>query len=346
MAMESPLLLDAITAWSSTHLSLQDKSYETAAIAHRSTALNSLMTSLGSSNRDPEMELASCLIHCSLESISGDTEQWFRHHVGAYEMIRSMAATGATADLDLRRFSTTFEGRWLLRSFAYHDIMMAVAEGRKPLLVSGEYWADMGNVGADTYFGLASRIMFLISEISILDVDMANPAAAEEGLDGSFSASAFRIEQALISWTCGLSDNEQLVNLAEMYRSAALIYIYRTLRQHRPEYTHVVVKKIERQVVDIVQRVQSMPARCLAESSLLFPMFMAGGEAEDPGHVQVIRHRMLDIINERHFHNMEVVLKVLEEVWHLRATGVSSPGGRKIDWKDVLARRRWMLSIT
>jgi hypothetical protein len=223
--------------------------------------------------------------------------------------------------------------------------MMAVAEGRKPLLVSGEYWASMGNDGADTYFGLASRIMFLISEISILHVDMSDAAAAE-GLDGSFSASAFRIEQALISWTCDSSGNEQLVNLAEMYRSAALIYIYRTIRQHRPEYSYVIDKKIEFQVVEIVQRLQDMPARCLAESSLLFPMFLAGGEVEDPCHVQVIRRRMLDIINERHFHNMEAVLKVLEELWHLRATGVSGPGGSKIDWKDVLARRKWKLSIT
>jgi hypothetical protein len=63
---------------------------------------------------------------------------------------------------------------------------------------------------------------------------------------------------------------------------------------------------------------------------------MAGGEADDVNDIQIIRQRMLDIIRERQFHNMEAVLEVLEEVWQLRGTGVSGPGKRRVDWKDVV----------
>jgi len=75
------------------------------------------------------------------------------------------------------------------------------------------------------------------------------------------------------------------------------------------------------------------------------PLFMAGGEAEDLDHIGTIRQRMLEIMEARHFHNMEAVLIVLEEVWRLRAVGTPGPGQRRVDWKDVLAQRKWMLSI-
>jgi len=292
------------------------------------------------------MELASCLVHCAMESISGDTTHWFGHHVGAYEVIRSATTLSGQESPDLTLFRRTFEGRWLLRSFAYHDIMMAVVEDRKPLLVAGEYWAFPEHNSADSYFGLASRIMYLISETSILNVDMAEPNAGVWYSDERFSSVAYQIEQALLNRSSGEPDQSMLGNLAETYRNAALIHLYRTIRRHRPDFTSAVSKKISAQVSEIVKRILDMPARCLVESSLLFPLFMAGGETDDANDIQIIRQRMLDIIRERHFHNMEAVLEVLEEVWQLRGTGVLAPGKRRVDWKDVVRRRGWMLSIT
>jgi transcriptional activator protein UGA3 len=87
-----------------------------------------------------------------------------------------------------------------------------------------------------------------------------------------------------------------LGNLAQAYRNAAMIHLYRTIRRHRPDFTSAVSKKISAQVTEIVKRILNMPARCLVESSLLFLLFMAGGEANDPYNIQIIRHRMLDII--------------------------------------------------
>ncbi|RDW92488.1 hypothetical protein BP5796_01882 [Coleophoma crateriformis] len=346
MSMESPLLLNAIIAWSSSHLALRIKSYEPIAIANRCLALQSLSASLSSTTRNPEMELASCLIHCAIESITGDTKEWFNHLVGAYEVIRSVTSSEDTSQLDLSRFSTTFEGRWLLRSFAYHDILMTVVEDRKPLIIAGEYWNFASDaLVADSYFGLASRLMYLISRISILNGDMMDCADGSASAE-SFSHEAQTIQQELVSWTCGQSDNAMLVHLAETYRSAALIHLFRTIRQHRPQLTATLAPRIATQAKEIVTRIEKMPANCLAESSLLLPLFMAGGEVEDPEQIAVIRHRMQDIVEVRQFHNVQAVLTVLEEVWHLRATGVLGPGRRKVDWKDVLARRKWMLSIT
>lgn len=67
MAMESPLPLETITTWSSTHLAFRDPSFKATAASNRCIALKSLSNALASVDRNPEMELASCLVHCAME---------------------------------------------------------------------------------------------------------------------------------------------------------------------------------------------------------------------------------------------------------------------------------------
>jgi hypothetical protein len=106
MAMES-LLLEAITTWSSTHLTLRDTSFKAKAASNRCIALKSLSNALPSNDRNSEMELASCLVHCAMESISGDTTHWFGHHVGAYEVIRSTVTISDQGSIDFAPFRRT-----------------------------------------------------------------------------------------------------------------------------------------------------------------------------------------------------------------------------------------------
>ncbi|KKY26712.1 putative c6 transcription factor [Phaeomoniella chlamydospora] len=350
--MDSSLLRDAITAWSSTHLALQNNNYENTAREHRGIALSSLSKSLASQQRDPQMELASSLIHCAMESVTGDTNQWFKHLVGASEIIRSAAAVDhETHQTDLSKFTSTVEGRWLLSNFAYHDVMMTISEDRKPLLLAGDYWNfSVSQSGvADSYFGFASKVMSLISQISVLNVDMLNDDTTDTGKQGEqddFATTAKSLQQELIDWKCPQSNNTMLVNLAESYRSAGLIHLYRILRRHRPKLTNATTLKIAEQVTVIVHRVQDIAIGSLAESSLLLPLFLAGGDAKDVQHIQIIRSRMQEIIKTRHFRNFQPALEVLEETWHMGGLGIRTGDGKPVDWKDVTKRKGWMLSIT
>lgn len=347
--MDSSTLLDAIVAWSATHLALRDGSYQTFALQCRGVALQSLCASLGTVRRDPEMELAACLVHCALESISGDTQRWHTHIRGADQVIRSVCGQ-QERQVDFAKFGATFEGRWLLRSFAYHDIMATVSEDRKPLILSGHYWffEDDGRAPPDSLFGLASRIMYLVSETSVLNVD----AQEESELGGRYR----RIETELLSWRCAdgcllLAPSEPtpgsgqqldgLVVLAELYRQAALIHLWRVGRRHGLDDGASLGRKIGGAVHAILGRIQDMPERCLVESSFLFPLFLAGGETVDPALVEVVRRRMRDMVEFRSFHNVVAALDVLEELWHLRWAG-----NEAVDWRDILGRRGWMLSLT
>lgn len=336
-----------------------------------------------------------------MESILGDTSKWYNHLVGASQIIRATSGTMYNDEElsaeQLGSFFNTFEGQWLKRNFAYHDVLHTVTMNTRPL-ISGYYWQSEDESVADSYFGLASRIIYLISEISVLNADMAEAAAlfateaskspspsssttatsptvfgddeakifedpeiqhvprkdipqpetnGQSQSRSDFSSRAQQLENELQEWTPPECQDIHLKAMAETYRSAALIHLYRVLRRHLPDLTPALDRKLATPVRSIVEAVEKMPVRCLPETTLLFPLFMAGGETNNADQIRIIRQRMLDIVNYRHFHNVEVALTVLDELWRLRA-GNTTPGNgqKRVDWIDVLARRRWRLALT
>jgi hypothetical protein len=162
MAIEEKPLLDMLVAWSSSHLSLYDDGYRIGALEHRSTALQSFTTLL-SKDESPETSLACCLVFCSMSAILGDTTGWQNHLVAAANIIRHASPVSSYKD-GLKRLSSTYEGRWLLRNFAYHDVLMSVTSDREPL-IPGRYWISQHETELDSYVGLASELLAFMSEI-------------------------------------------------------------------------------------------------------------------------------------------------------------------------------------
>ncbi|KAI9743233.1 MAG: hypothetical protein M1818_003079 [Claussenomyces sp. TS43310] len=379
MAMDSPTLLNAIIAWSASHLSLRDANYKEVALHLRGLSLSSLSSIISPSQGKPELEVAlsSCLVLCGMESILGDNERWYQHLSGAFEVIRSSTTMDVGKDSALvpTGFLATTDGRWLLRNFAYHDVFMSVTCQRRPLL-TGNYWANADEPTADSYFGLASRLIYLISEISVLNADMSemadfihvsevtSPLAIDHDLiepffddshlpdsspdsTATFSTRAHILELRLLQWQCAPSKSLSLVSLAEAYRLAALIHLYRTLRAHLTDLRSTLDFKISQVVENMVECLETMPAGCLPESGLLFPLFLAGGEAHKAEHIEVIRQRMLDIVEARHFANVRAALDVLDELWRSRARCRGQTGlSEDLDWTKILEKRNWKLPLT
>ncbi|KAF4832720.1 Transcriptional activator protein UGA3 [Colletotrichum tropicale] len=337
LAMDSPAFLDTIIAWSSTHLAQLEASYERLALQCRGKALRSLSTLISSTKREPEIEMACCLVQYALESISGDTRQWFTHLIGANEVMRSVCDKG-DATWDTTSFSS-FEGQWLLRSFAYHDIMAAVAADTRPLLVAGHYWFFGEREPPDSLFGVGSRLLFLISETSVLNADMIHSHLQEGFIKSAFWERALRLEKELLCWKCDTADqSEGLVDLAEMYRNAALLHLHRVVRRTFPGSVEFQTKAPSL-AHGIIERLRKIPHKSLVESSLLFPLFICGGEISHPDDIEATRTKMKSIVVSRHLYNYDCALRVLEELWQLRLSN------QEVDWRDVLDRRQWKLSI-
>lgn len=365
MAIEDRLLLDMLIAWSSSHLSLCGDEHRASALEHRSTALNSFAASLSAVHHSPELLLAGCLVFCSMSAILGDTTGWHHHLLGAAQIIHNAGASSPYGD-GVAVISGSYEGRWLLRNFAYHDILMSVTLDREPL-IPGKYWAPEPNTPVDSYFGLASEPMAAISKISSLNGQMlkhmdvspsrsrhssASQGSEDASLDlpplqsESFSSQARSIEAELEGWDCGQSTDPCLVSLAEAYRSAALIYLYRVIRRHVPSMGARVEKKVANQAAAVIRHVGNTPLGCLPECTSLFPLFLAGGETASRTEIQFIRERLRHLVTYRHFQNAASALSVLEELWLQHTSFPGLIGGEPLDWIDILDRRGWKLALS
>jgi transcriptional activator protein UGA3 len=366
MAFEDKTLLDMLVAWSSSHLSLCDETYRVKALEHRSTALRSFATALPENQDSPEVSLACCLVFCSMSAILGDTAGWHNHLLGAAQIIRQ-ASPLLSYQCGLEKLSRNYEGRWLLRNFAYHDVLMSVTLNREPI-ISGRYWIRQAGTQIDSYVGLAGEPLACISETSTLNSDFAwkfgtnlpstndrnavsNSCLQDDNSDSplldseGFLSRAYAIESELKTWTCPESDDLPLMHLAEAYRSAALIHLYRIMRLRISETATGPDHETRSQVAAVIHHIGQMPLNCLPECTSLFPLFMAGGEATSKADMQFVRERLQHIITHRHFQNAASALSVLEELW-LQHTSFMEIPGRLLDWRDILQRRNWSLALS
>lgn len=289
---------------------------------------------------------------------------WYLHLVGAADIIASklntMESSGQpehTAQHMLQRFEDAYAGRWLLRNFAYRDIVMSVARDRAPLLSSYHFLRLDEPRLPDSHFGLASEILEILSFISTLKASLSAPAEEGESWFGGsedaqrsiqapeLMAKFASLESRLLDWTCPSSPDMSLRLLAESYRSSALIHLYRVMRRAYPDRQKEPLAKITDQVAAIVSDVEKIPSRSLPECTLLFPLFLAGGEATQESHIESIRTRMLDMIQSRGFRNVEVALSVLEKLWRLRIVRKSADTVR-IDWLDIVQQDGIHLSLS
>ncbi|KAJ5946180.1 transcriptional regulator family: Fungal Specific TF [Penicillium verhagenii] len=368
--MYSPPLLTSLIAWSSAHLSLRDSSYLEVATRNRCVALRDLQDTLASDSGDVETTLAMSLVLCSLESIMADNgNAWYLHLMGAAGVITSklneldpVGGSEKIAEHMLAEFADAYTGRWLLRNFAYRDIVMSVAQDRPPLLNSHHFLTLDEPRLPDSHFGLASEILEIISITSrfkqnlenifstIIVADESDQCGAyydpsgTQGLD--FMTELDLLETRLIDWKCPASPDISLALLAESYRSSAIIHLYRVMRWACPERQDELSSKITGQVAAIVSSVAQMPTRSLPECALLFPLFLAGGEVTLKYHIQSIRNRMLDMIHSRAFRNVEVALSILEKLWERRSAVPLGESSVQTDWLDIVRQDGLYLSLS
>lgn len=351
MAMESAPLLDTMIALSSSHLALNKRDLEIKALEDRSAALTTFASSFTTGLLGHEIALAACLVFVSMETILGDTSSWYQHMLGAASVIHLTIQSKDNGRV-LSSLERTVEGRWLLRNFAYHDILASVTLNQE-LLIPGLYWLGEGDNVVDTYFGLASIPMMLLGEISTLFAHRSHVVVeldnGEDTEPSQYDAheKILRIEDRLLTWRPEKAPDASLVCLAESYRSAALIHLYRVVRANFPGKVDLLEAKVDHEVKRIIRHATDMPEGCLPECTLLFPLFLAGGEAQGADQQESVRRRLQDIVKHRHFENMSVALSVLEEVWDLRKRNLS-PGAssRPYDWTCVLKRRGWKLALS
>ncbi|CCF34855.1 hypothetical protein CH063_01212 [Colletotrichum higginsianum] len=361
MAMESTVLYDALVALASGHLSLSNESYRLSALEAHSTAITNLATALGAPQKQItwyETKAAACLAFVIGEVCVGDDSGWSTHLNGAKLLIRS-AEVVTTSGVVLRGpevFRRSSEGQWILRNFAYHDIIGSITLRRRPLL-DCTYLDGITDV-VDTYLGVATDLLRHVATLSSLDEEtkLGPDLTVDEIVErkSAFHTTCAKVEQELQVWQCRVDASPELAALAHAFRSAVLIVLYRLIRnrltceEHDEEETDVATgwdilpTKIRTQVSNILRHVSGIPIGSHSESAILFPLFLAGGEATEAKHMDEVRIRLKMTLQKRRFLNIARSLEILEELWQRRKT----PDGVRLDWTDILDETREHLLLT
>jgi hypothetical protein len=218
---------------------------------------------------------------------------------------------------------------------------------------------------ADPYFAFASKIMLLTSEISVLKADCAEykssvsrDGSLEEGASAlilagwpfdsnydTFLQRARNIATDLREWKCPTGSADiPLAFLSQTYRSAGQIYLYHVMRKYFPQHVaDILPEGIWVYIESVCDVAQKVPEGSLAECSLLFPLFIAGGEAEDAAHIERIRNRLYTMNKWRRFRNVNACREVLEELWEQRD---KSERAERLDWRDIVRQRGWKLALS
>ncbi|ETN41656.1 uncharacterized protein HMPREF1541_03592 [Cyphellophora europaea CBS 101466] len=342
MAMESKALADSLVAWASSHLALTDQSYELLSLESHSSAVRALSSSLVTHNDDlalHETNASACLALLISEVCQGDRQIWYSHLLGAKSIIES-ARSGDLRGVDA--FKLTSEGQWVLRNFAYHDVLASVTLSQPPLL-DGSYLEGITNV-VDSCVGVASGILKIIADICALDHRLRS-----EGLDHHDGRTSFiQLETQLRDWEFPPDTTQNLAAVGQAYRCAAQIVLYRAWRQLLPEELdqspgHDETSRqigVDEAVTVLLESIANIPQQSIAEGPLVFPLFLAGGETMAPAQQQIIRTRLQASFEFRRFQNISRALEILETLWERRKTDSN------LDWKDVLAESGGGLILT
>lgn len=360
MTLESPALADALVAWSAGHLASHDSSYRTTALEARSTALRSLALSLSPEAISfSEANAATSLVLMTSEVCLGYHTQWYSHLIGTKNIIMSTQcpeSTGSQQRWGLDALKQSHEGKWILRNFAYHDILGSVTLGKPPLIPSS-YLQDIADV-VDTYLGVAFGVLLIISDISCSNPPglVADYIQSSNSLPNREFGQFNSIEQRLKTWECSPGIDPLLESLAYTYRSSALIYLYhRTLRELRSQRTSLGIQsqylirdlhsKIQSEVSTVLQDTAEIPLSAIIESALLFPLFIAGAEASDHSHISMIRLRLKILLRKRHFRNIHHAQELLESLWERKAFQ-GTVDNSEVDWEDFIDREGDVLLLT
>jgi transcriptional activator protein UGA3 len=204
--------------------------------------------------------------------------------------------------------------------FVYDDLTLA-CEPDTPLVV-------------DPLMGITYYLCSLISRIQY--VSSSNPAFPQIS-EAAFSVIERDIQQWVYGSPIGLPGLDlpqalDLIALAEAYRLAALIQLYRTSAAHKG-----LISSCASRAMEYISRI---PPGSPAESSLLYPIFLAGAELDNEPEISKCFKRLAEIQQRNCYENTSNVQKVLEEVWRPALNGE-----QKRDWEDVLQEWGWSFTL-
>lgn len=339
MAFQSEGMLNAIIAMSSAQLArrsvdpdraqhLRDLSSKHQGRCH--SFLRERISPSGEPLTDTYQVIGITLLLVGLEALNGTkSTKWLSQMQCAR---RILGALGQKHDI-----VNSWELDSLRRHFTYHDVMACLMAGVSKSLPdrdSSPFQTPGNALTIDPLMGISYYLCSLICRIQY--VTSSSPAfphlskAAFDAIERDIQQWVY--ESPLYAPDIDLPIALDLIALAEAYRLAALIQLYRTSETHRD-----LIPSCASRAMQFVSRI---PSGSPAESSMLYPIFLAGAELDSEEDISKCFQRLTAIQQRNRYENVSNVRDVLQEVWKPILNG-----GERKDWEDVLKEWDWSFSL-
>lgn len=338
MAIVDPSLLHALFTYASFHSGAVAPTIPVTPEAHLNFE-NQVARGVSEAitkNAVTETTVACALVISTAEVTRGDNSRWLLHLQGAGHLVNHLGSS---------RLLRTADGAFLLRYFAYHDIMASLSTRRRTIM-DGAYWAQDLNAivtSADSFTGLGHHIFRHLADICTfvadttdLDSSSCSDRRSRDALRAEDMAQALRTQDLHLQVDQSDSYMAALIHHAESFRFAALFYLYRHLLRFCDGGGAVYRLRMEDCVQQILRHVSQVPSNLFCEMGLLFPLIMAGiGSGDDVGAMQYIRNRLTCIETWTKFKHVGRARDMLQMLWDSGRT----------DWEVMLAELGWNMSF-
>ncbi|KAF2715543.1 putative Zn(II)2Cys6 transcription factor-like protein [Pleomassaria siparia CBS 279.74] len=341
MAFESEGMLDAITALSAAQLARRTTDPDRAqrlrnlSSKHQQNCHSFIKDRISPSGMpivDCYQVIGITLLLVGLEALNGTKNtKW----LSQLQSVRTML----NALYQEQDMTHCWEVDSLRRHFTYHDAMASLmARVSKSEFQFDRDLAPLYAPGMpstiDPLMGISYHLCALISRIRY--VGFSNPAfpciseAAFAVIESEIQE--WKYENPMFSPGIELPIALDLIALAEAYRLAALVQLYRSSETHK-----ALVPSCASRAMEFIARI---PPGSPAESSLLYPIFLAGAELDSESAISACFQRLTEIQMRNRYENVGNVQKVLQEVWRPFLNGEE-----RRDWEDVLKDWNWSFSL-
>lgn len=356
MAVESSDVLTCILAWTTAHLSLlpsAPNSVKIAAIEKRSHALQAMQNVLSRMDDDDrDLAMACGLLLCAADICKGDDiNSWYSHHIGLIQVL---------SEPFMNKLQQTAEGNWMLRTFAFHDILAATVLGTRPT-IEGPYWSKPngthGTVIVDPLMGVSYDMFHILGEIATLSAD-STPGTAHDPWD--FLTTAGRLRKQINSWVVPDTRDKDLTTVSLTIMHATSLVLLGLVERRGMQMGGLDINsEAEHSVAEILRLTELTPNASCAESGLLFPLFLAGVMATSDNDALRVRTRLETMSHNMMFGHITQTIKVLEDIWQSKASRGSPsdpvimeldemtarPFAGKADWQQLMNSRGYKLSL-
>lgn len=322
MAISNVGVRSAIAGWSATHLRDIDEMFTSHSQIYLGEAASWLDRAIASPDeRHQDTTLAVALIICAVEVCKDSDSEWTRYRSIAHDIIRHR---------DLINSYSNRDHIFLLKNFAYHDVMSSSAPRQfcadSPDLESQIILSTIPNVeGPDVYMGICSSLYRIISEVTSLSANAARDKWPPNAIAIHATRLIFTIdacepppgELLQIPW----EDHPKHLAMFKILQITAKLYINQVLLQYKS--TSAGSQILLKAILPLFSSLQTV----LVE--MLFPLFIVGVDSLADDRLKV--GRMLEIMFERfRIGNVRCAFTVLEKCWE-----TNRDGDKYVNWNEI-----------